>query len=90
MADFCGFHSWTLDEVRQFEKRHKAGSKARLALALLLYTGQPLMDRFQNRAEPVHVESCATVALHAEIPAGYLAAKRQVLARFHDDWPLLK
>lgn len=39
-----GFHSWTLEEVRQFEKRHKAGSKARLALALLLYTGQRRSD----------------------------------------------
>ncbi len=34
-----GFHTWTLDEVRQFEARHPAGTKARLALALLLYTG---------------------------------------------------
>lgn len=39
-----GFHSWTLEEVRQFEKRHKPGSKARLALALLLYTGQRRSD----------------------------------------------
>jgi integrase len=39
-----GFHSWTLEEVRQFEKRHKQGSKARLALALLLYTGQRRSD----------------------------------------------
>jgi integrase len=39
-----GFHSWTLDEVRKFEKRHKPGSKARLALALLLYTGQRRSD----------------------------------------------
>lgn len=35
-----GFHSWTDDEIEQFEKTHAAGSKARLALALLLYTGQ--------------------------------------------------
>ncbi|WP_353960050.1 tyrosine-type recombinase/integrase [Methylobacterium isbiliense] len=33
-----GFHSWTLDEVEQFEARHPVGSKARLALAILLYT----------------------------------------------------
>ncbi|WP_309773762.1 tyrosine-type recombinase/integrase [Nitrobacter vulgaris] len=39
-----GFHSWTLEEVRKFEKRHKPGSKARLALALLLYTGQRRSD----------------------------------------------
>jgi integrase len=34
-----GFHAWTVDEVRQFEERHPVGSKARLALALLLFLG---------------------------------------------------
>jgi integrase len=34
-----GHHSWTVEEVRQFEERHPVGSKARLALALLLWTG---------------------------------------------------
>lgn len=34
-----GFHTWTLDEIEQFERRHPVGTKARLALALLLYTG---------------------------------------------------
>lgn len=34
-----GFHTWTAAEVRQFEHRHPIGSKARLALALLLLTG---------------------------------------------------
>jgi integrase len=35
-----GFHTWTLEEVRQFENRHPVGKKARLALALLAFTGQ--------------------------------------------------
>ena len=34
-----GFHTWTIEEVRQFEARHAPGTKPRLALALLLYTG---------------------------------------------------
>lgn len=34
-----GHHTWTIDEVEQFEARHPAGSKARLALRLLLCTG---------------------------------------------------
>jgi integrase len=34
-----GHHSWTVEEVRQFEERHPIGTKARLALALLLWTG---------------------------------------------------
>lgn len=34
-----GFHTWSIEEVRQYEARHPLGSKARLALALLLFTG---------------------------------------------------
>jgi integrase len=33
-----GFHTWTDDEVAQFEAHHPIGSKPRLALALGLYT----------------------------------------------------
>lgn len=39
-----GFHAWTIEEVEQFESFHPVGSKARLALALLLYTGQRRSD----------------------------------------------
>jgi len=39
-----GHHSWTDDEIAQFEAKHPAGSKSRLALALLLYTGQRRSD----------------------------------------------
>ena len=34
-----GFRTWTLEEVEQFEDRHPIGTRARLAVALLLYTG---------------------------------------------------
>jgi integrase len=34
-----GFHTWTVAEVRQYEARHPIGTKARLAIALLLYLG---------------------------------------------------
>ena len=33
-----GYHSWSLDEVSAYEERHPVGTKARLAMALLLYT----------------------------------------------------
>jgi integrase len=33
-----GYHSWTEGEIAQFEARHPIGSKARLAMALMLYT----------------------------------------------------
>jgi integrase len=39
-----GYHTWTVEEVRAFEERHPIGTKARLALALLLYTGQRRSD----------------------------------------------
>ena len=35
-----GCHTWTEDEIAQFEAHHPIGSKARLALALLLCTAQ--------------------------------------------------
>jgi integrase len=36
----AGFHSWDEQEISQFEERHPVGTRARLALALLLYTVQ--------------------------------------------------
>ncbi|TPL40631.1 tyrosine-type recombinase/integrase [Mesorhizobium sp. B2-4-6] len=39
-----GFHSWTIEEVEKFEERHPIGTKARLALDLLLYTLQRRSD----------------------------------------------
>jgi hypothetical protein len=35
-----GFHSWTEEEIAQFRRTHPIGSQARLALELLLNTGQ--------------------------------------------------
>lgn len=35
-----GHQTWGMEQLRQFEGRHPIGSKARLALALLLYLGQ--------------------------------------------------
>jgi integrase len=43
-GDGQGFHAWTIEEVHQFEQRHPIGTKARLALALLLLTGQRRSD----------------------------------------------
>ncbi|MDE2444774.1 MAG: tyrosine-type recombinase/integrase [Alphaproteobacteria bacterium] len=39
-----GFHSWTEADVATFEAVHRRGSKAHLALMLLLYTGQRRSD----------------------------------------------
>ena len=50
-----GFHSWNDDEIAQFEKRHPTGTPARLALALLLYTGQRRSDVV--RMGPQHIRN---------------------------------
>jgi integrase len=54
-----GFHSWSEDEVARFEAHHPVGSTARLALALLLHTGQRRSDvvrfgRQRVRADWLH------------------------------------
>jgi integrase len=48
-----GHHSWTDDEIEQFERRHPVGSRARLALALLLYTGQRRGDVIRMGAQHI-------------------------------------
>jgi integrase len=50
-----GFHRWTEAEIAQFEARHAIGSKARLALALGLYTGQARQDVVAMG--PQHIEN---------------------------------
>ena len=42
-----GHHSWNADEVEKFRAKHPIGSKARLALELLLYTGGRREDAVQ-------------------------------------------
>ena len=54
-AKSAGFHSWTDDEIAQFEAFHPIGSRARLAMALLLYTGQRRGDVL--RMGPQHVRA---------------------------------
>jgi integrase len=39
-----GFHTWTVGELERFEARHPIGTKARLALDLIAYTGARRSD----------------------------------------------
>jgi len=39
-----GYHTWTLEKVEKYENRHPIGTAPRLAMALLLYTGQRRSD----------------------------------------------
>jgi integrase len=51
----AGFHTWTMEEVEQYEKRHPIGTKARLAMALLLYTAGRREDAV--RLGPQHMRN---------------------------------
>ena len=74
-----GYHSWTEAEIEQFERRHESGSIARLALALLLYTGQRRgdvirMGRQHIRDGAIHVRQQKTgiemaIPIHATLQA---------------------
>jgi len=55
-----GHHTWTMEEVGQFEACWPIGSKPRLAMALLLYTGQRRSDVV--RMGPQHIRNgCITI-----------------------------
>lgn len=48
-----GFHSWAEEEIGRFRQRHPLGTKARLALEIILWTGQRRGD--VHRFGPPHV-----------------------------------
>jgi integrase/recombinase XerD len=50
-----GHHSWAPEEIEQYRDRHPLGSKARLALDLLVYTGGRREDAV--RLGPQHVRN---------------------------------
>ena len=55
-----GHHSWTELEIVQFEQTHAVGTRARLAFALLLYTGQRRGDIIQMGRQHVK-DGCISV-----------------------------
>jgi integrase len=72
-----GFATWSEEHIAQFEKMHALGTRARLAMALLLYTGQRRgdvvrMGRQHIRGGAVHVRQQKTgaelaIPLHPEL-----------------------
>jgi len=74
-----GYHSWTDAEIEQFEAYHGRETKARLALTLLLYTGQRRgdvirMGRQHIRDGAIHVRQQKTgielaIPIHATLAA---------------------
>jgi integrase len=84
-----GHHSWTDDEIAQFERHHTVDSRARLALALLLYTGQRRGDVIRMGAQHIrngalHVKQEKTgaelvIPIHPTLAAIIAAAPRDHL-----------
>jgi integrase len=67
-----GHHSWTDDEIAQFRAKFPLGSRHRLALELLLNTGQRLSDvarmgKQHVKERRIHVRQVKT-GKHMEIP----------------------
>jgi integrase len=55
-----GYRTWTEDDIAKFETRHAIGTRARLALALLLYTAQRRADVVIMGRQHVRI-GCITV-----------------------------
>jgi len=48
-----GFKAWTAEDLENFYEKHKAGSQARLAMDLLLFTGLRRSDLY--KIGPQHI-----------------------------------
>jgi integrase len=74
-----GFHTWTDDEIAKFEAAHTVGTRARLALALLLHTAQRVSDVCKMGWQHVNGDAIAItqkktgtslmIPLHSELKA---------------------
>ena len=81
-----GFHTWSEDEIAQFERRHEIGSRPRLALALLLYTAQRRGDMVRMGWQHVQGDAIAVrqektgaalmIPLHPDLKLALAAVSR--------------
>lgn len=85
-----GYHPWSDDEIVQFEGRHAIGTRARLAFALHLYTGQRRSDVIrmtwrsidQGRIKLTQMKTGAKleIPIHPKLQAALDAAPREHIA----------
>ena len=59
------FHTWTEEEIAQFRQHHKMGTKARLAMELMLWTGQRRGDAIRMGRQ--HIKDGRIADLEKEI-----------------------
>ena len=85
-----GHHTWTEGEVAQFEATHPTGSKARLALCLMLYTAQRKSDVARMGWQHIAGDTIAVrqqktgaallIPLHPDLASALTTAPRSNLA----------
>jgi integrase len=63
-----GFHTWTEAEVARYIERHPPGTKAHLALMLLLYTGQRRSDMIRLGWQHVRTDKIAVRQQKTDTP----------------------
>jgi integrase len=66
-----GYHRWSDAEIAQFERKHPIGSKARLAMALGLYTGQARQDVIAMGEQHIAAEVLDWVRRKTEHKTGF-------------------
>jgi integrase len=81
-----GFHAWSEDEIAQFQAKHASGTRADLALALLLYTAQRRSDVIRMGWQHVDGDAIAVrqektdaaliIPLHPELKRALASAPR--------------
>jgi integrase len=78
-----GFHEWTEDEIAQFKAKHPLGTKARLALEILLCTAQRRSDAATMGEHPkkpgkiavrqLKTDAFLIIPMHRDLKAAVLA-----------------
>jgi hypothetical protein len=65
-----GYHTRSPDEVKQFEAHHKVGTKAHLALALMLYLGVRRGDAVRLGKQHVRNGACISCRIRRRLAFG--------------------
>jgi integrase len=81
-----GHHTWTESEIAQYESTHPVGSKARLALALGLYTAQRRSDVIRIGRQ--HIRDGVLIVRQQKTGTALTIPVHTELARIIDETPI--
>lgn len=81
-----GFHTWSEEDIAKYNETHPAGSSARLAMTLMLYTGQRRSDMVRMgwqhiegdriRVRQIKTDAMLSIQLHPTLSAELALAKK--------------